>query len=309
LSDGAEDFFPSITQTSDGQVYLDDGGHTSLVRVDGLNSVQRLPVSTVTVTTADLQKAANYFKEREATRQDVTGSKSFAVGVRGGPPPALDQVVAMLNKGSWATIDSRTLSVGWGSKQDGVEAAITVVADRLVAAYRTSDPKLLVNSGGVTNGPFKSGGALDLMIGTDPSANPKRLLPVAGDIRLLVYQVQGKTRATLFRAVVPGTANPVPFTSPVKTITLDQVQDVSDQVQLLSNAGNYAFSIPLATLGFKPVAGEKVKADIGILRGNGLQTVQRVYWNNKATSITSDVPSEAELTPNLWGSWVFRSDQ
>ena len=27
----------------------------------------------------------------------------------------------------------------------------------------------------------------------------------------------------------------------------------------------------------------------------------RVYWTNKATGITSDVPSEATLTPLLWG--------
>ena len=33
------------------------------------------------------------------------------------------------------------------------------------------------------------------------------------------------------------------------------------------------------------------------------QTTQRVYWNNKATAITADVPSEAELTPKLWGLW------
>ena len=26
-----------------------------------------------------------------------------------------------------------------------------------------------------------------------------------------------------------------------------------------------------------------------------------VYWSNKATGITADVPSEAELTPGLWG--------
>jgi hypothetical protein len=307
VSDGAENFYPSITQTSDGQIYVGDGAHTSLIRVDGLNSVQRLPTTAITVTNADLQKASAYFKQLEATRQDVTGAKSLAVDIHPGPVPSLDQVVTMLNKGSWATVDSRTLSVGWGSKQDVVEADVAVIGDRLVAAYRSSDPNLLVNSGSVANGPFKTGGALDLMIGAASSADPKRASPVAGDVRLLVYQVQGKTRATLFRAVVPGTSNPVPFSSPVKTITLDQVQDVSDQVQLLSNAGNYAFSIPWKTLGLKPVDGEKIKADIGILRGNGLQTVQRAYWNNKATSITSDVPSEAELTPNLWGEWVFRA--
>ena len=44
---------------------------------------------------------------------------------------------------------------------------------------------------------------------------------------------------------------------------------------------------------------------MGILRGNGRQTLQRVYWNNKATAIVTDVPSEAELTPALWGVWKF----
>ena len=32
-----ENFFPSMTQTPDGQVYLIDGGRTSLVRIDGLS--------------------------------------------------------------------------------------------------------------------------------------------------------------------------------------------------------------------------------------------------------------------------------
>ena len=90
-----------------------------------------------------------------------------------------------------------------------------------------------------------------------------------------------------------------------------QVEDVSDQVQLQALTGNAAgsfiFSIPLQALGLKPAAGEKIQADIGILRGDGLQTVQRVYWSNKATGITADVPSEAELTPNLWGEWIFKA--
>ena len=33
------------------------------------------------------------------------------------------------------------------------------------------------------------------------------------------------------------------------------------------------------------------------------QATQRIYWANKATAITADVPSEAELTPKLWGMW------
>jgi hypothetical protein len=50
-----------------------------------------------------------------------------------------------------------------------------------------------------------------------------------------------------------------------------------------------------------------LRGDIGVLRGDGDRTVQRAYWHNKATGLTSDVPSEAELTPQLWGRWEFRA--
>jgi len=90
---------------------------------------------------------------------------------------------------------------------------------------------------------------------------------------------------------------------------MDGVEDVSAQVQCAADrAGNFEVSIPLAVLGLKPSSGLRLKGDIGILRGNGFQTVQRVYWSNKATAITSDVPSEAELTPQLWGRWEFKAD-
>ena len=180
-----------------------------------------------------------------------------------------------------------------------------------MAAFRTSEPNLLRNTGAVANAAFKTGGALDLMIGANPHAAPKRQSPVAGDMRLLVYQVNGKTRAMLYRAVVGSESAPVPFSSPWRTITFDAVEDVSSLVDLQAMsgdaAGRFAFSIPLAALGLKPVPGERIKADIGILRGNGSQTTQRVYWSNKATGITSDLPSEAELTPNLWGEWIFKA--
>ena len=113
--------------------------------------------------------------------------------------------------------------------------------------------------------------------------------------------VKGQPKAVLYRAVVPGTKEPVPFSSPWRMITLDRADDVSAQIQLAGAGGNYELSIPLAALGLKPKAGQSLKGDIGILRGNGTETTARVYWSNKATGITSDVPSEAMLTPLLWG--------
>jgi hypothetical protein len=186
-----------------------------------------------------------------------------------------------------------------------VDAALAVTTDRLYAVYRTNEPNLLQNSGAVPNAPFKTGGALDLMIGTDKTAKPDRAAPVAGDIRVLVTLVKGKTYALVYRAVASGSKEKVPFSSPWRTIYFDKVDDVSSQVQLACKDGVYELSIPLALLGLKPEPGMSIKGDIGILRGNDFQTSQRAYWNNKATGITADVPSEAELTPALWGTWEF----
>ncbi len=124
-------------------------------------------------------------------------------------------------------------------------------------------------------------------------------------MRLLITRVSDKTRAVLYRAVVAGTTTPVPFSSPSRTIKLDRVEDISDKVLWSGAGGNFEISVPLETLGLKPQNATSIKGDIGILRGNGVQTIQRVYWSNKATAIVSDVPSEAELTPRVWGQWDF----
>ena len=221
--------------------------------------------------------------------------------------PVMDGLLEDWAGAGWVDIDKSGVAAFFdsSSKPYDVRGALAVAGDRLFAAFRTGDANLLRNSGEMANALFKTGGALDLMIGADANADAKRGKPAVGDSRLLVTRVKNKTTALLYRAVVPGTTEPVPFSSPWRTITLDRVEDVSAQVQLAGTNGNFEISIPLATLGLKPQAGQKLKGDLGILRGNGFQTVQRVYWSNKASGIVADVPSEAELTPKLWGRLEF----
>jgi hypothetical protein len=315
-----ENFFPTITQTSDGAVYLCDGGRTSLVRVDGLEDIRRLPATELRVTADDLKSAAAWRVQAEALRQAARGSGTLVVALRK-DAPVVDGRLGDWAGAAWAVIDRRGTAAHFNSdsKPYDITGAVAVAGDRLYAAFRTQDAELLKNSGETANAPFKTGGCIDLMLGTNPAADPKRPRPVAGDQRLLITQVKGRTLALLYRAVVPGTTEPVPFSSPWRTITLDRVDDVSEQVQLAMSVEKndkgkvasafYEVSVPLAALGLKPADGQSIKADIGILRGNGFQTLQRVYWNNKATAITADVPSEAELTPALWGRWEFKAAQ
>jgi len=301
-----ENFWPSITQTRDGLVYLVDGARSSLVRVDGLERIRRLPESTVIVSAADLAAARGYFVEAEAQRQQNRGRGVLTADLRK-QAPVVDGLMDDWAGAEWVDIDKSGVAAFFdsNSKPYDVRGAVAVAGDRLFAAFRTGDANLLRNSGEMANALFKTGGALDLMIGADAKADEKRGQPTIGDSRLLVTRVKDKTVALLYRAVVPGTTEPVPFSSPWRTITLDRVEDVSGQVQLAGTNGNFEISIPLAALGLQPRAGQKLKGDLGILRGNGFQTVQRVYWSNKASGIGADVPSEAELTPRLWGRLEF----
>lgn len=302
-----ENFWPTISQSPDGKVYMVDGNRMALVRLDGLDSLQRLPNSEVKVTVEDLAKAQTYTLAAEAARQEAQGRGVLEVE-RFANAPEVNGNLTEWEGAPWVDIDKSGAGANFNSssKPYDISATMAVAGDKLYVAYRTANDKLLQNSGELPIAPFKTGGALDLMLGTNPAAPEKRTAPVAGDLRLLVTQVKGKTLAVLYRAVVPGTQKPVPFSSPARTITLDSVQDVSEYVELAGARGNYEFSVPLAVLGLKPTAGMVIRGDLGVLRGDGNQTMARVYWSNKGTAITADVPSEAMLAPQLWGRVEFK---
>lgn len=306
-----ENFWPSITQTADGRVFLVDGGRTSLVRVDGLETLRSIPESTITVTTEDLRRANDWYAKAETRRQQARGSGILAVPLRKTPPEVDGQLNDWPATTDWAFIDRRGTKANFNSNSRPYEvsAAVMLTDTHLYAAWRSSEKNLLNNSGETPNALFKHGGCLDLMLATDSTAAADRNTPVPGDQRLLITQVKGETRALLYRAKVPGTKEPVPFSSPWRSISLDVIEDVSKQVRLASdNAGNFEVSIPLSVLRWEPKSGETYRADLGVLRGANGQTTQRVYWSNKATAITADVPSEAELTPRLWGKWKIAAE-
>jgi hypothetical protein len=297
-----EDFWPTVTQATDGTIYL-AVLNADLVRVEGLESLRRLPDATITVTPEHLQAAQDYFLAAEQARQAETAAKSGPLKVVLRPTaPAVDGKLDDWKGASWVTIDVRTSQVGdWGKRKVETKAALAIAGNRLYGAYQTNEATLLTNTGESLQNLFKTGGALDLMLDAIP-----------GGERLLITRVKGKTTAVLYRPRVPGTTtDPVLFSSPLRTVKCDRVDVVSDQVDVASITEQdkdgrdvstmYEFSIPLATLGLTATPAT-LRGDIGLLRGNGFAILQRAYWFNKATGLVSDIPSEAELTPALWGT-------
>ena len=74
-SDG-EGFWQTITKTADGNVYVQAMNHTSSInRVNGLNTLQRLPLQTINVSKTELNDCLAWFSKAEAQRQAALGKK------------------------------------------------------------------------------------------------------------------------------------------------------------------------------------------------------------------------------------------
>ena len=304
-----EEFWTTCTQTPDGKVYLVAGkSHCSIVRVDNLGSIKRMSPFKLEVTAEALQKAEGYRMAREEKRLALVGRERLNV-LLSDSAPTVDGTLDDWKDAEWVAIEesaNKRLQDAAGGK---VEAAVRVAGDRLFVAYRTKEPNLLANAGDAWQFLFKTGGALDLMLATNPEASPKRTQAEAGDLRLLVTLMKGKPTAVLYQPVAGEPKTPGSFSSPWRTITFDRVLDLSSQLNFAAKDGLFEYSIPLAALGLSPKDGLALRGDIGILRGNGFQTLQRIYWQNKATSTVADVPTEATLTPHLWGNWQFDSQK
>jgi len=288
-----EHFHPTITQVAGGDVYMVVGKeHSSIVKLEGFGAVRRLDLGSLAV----VEDSLRGLPERLVERARDQGRDTLAVTIRD-RAPVVD-----------GRLDDWPPETAWADIAGQAKAAVTVAGDRLYAAFRTGDPDLLANGGTDHRYLFKTGGALDLMLGADPRADRNRREPSRGDLRLLVARVGGRPKAVLFRPVAPDAPDgrDVRYQSPIGRARFDEVADLTGSVALAGQDGDFEFTVPLDALGLRPEAGTEVLGDLGLLRGDGTQTTRRVYWNNRDTGLVSDIPSEARLRPSNWGLWKFR---
>jgi len=181
----------------------------------------------------------------------------------------------------------------------------------LYAMFDVTDSTPWRNEGKDFSRLFKTGDAVDIQLGTTPSssvgANPR-----AGDLRVILSQLDGKPVAVLMQPVDPSApaSTHQKYTSPVGTKAFDHVQILDDaKVSVNVKDGSYVVTaaIPLADLHLTPRAGMTIRGDVGFISSNaaGLIDVARTYWANPHTNLVNDMPIEAWLTPNQWGQFEF----
>ena len=163
---------------------------------------------------------------------------------------------------------------------------------------------------------FKTGAAVDLILGADATADAKRKQPVAGDMRIVLAAVDGKATAVLYRPVAPGAPAGDAWETSTKaggTAHFDQVVELTG-VDLRwtrqDNSFDVSATIPLKDIGLTINEGDTLKMDWGVLStAEGHQTVARDYWVDKMAVGTGDEPSEARLHPDRWGYVKFMGVQ
>lgn len=311
ISVPGENFWPRMVQLDDSKVYLVTGkNHSSIVNVENLNTLRRLSEQTLTVSAKQIVTAATHLQTKELQRQKHQEQKILIASIRD-KRVTVDGSLTEWEDASWVKIN------------DQGSAAIATHGDKLYMAYKLAYDQPARNKGGEPELLFKTGGALDLMLATNPKADPKRKSPVQGDRRIMIAEVNGKTKAMLYEQVTAvKKGKPFPFSSPWRTIMFDRVEDISLEVELMHKKirekGNvkggskgtyyslYEVSIPLKVLEILPKSGLTLRGDVGILLGSDGITTDRIYWMNKATGLLNDIPGEAQLTPRLWGDIRFK---
>jgi sugar lactone lactonase YvrE len=283
-----------------GDVFLEAGkSEYRLYRVKGLDTIRRsggeFTVSSELATAAAI-RAAN----RKAPRQNIP---SVAI-VR------LTQPFKVSGKLEDVPQTMRFTEVV-ADDRSNVRFALSHDLENLYLAYDVTDDTPFQNDGHDLSQMFTTGDCVDLMYGVDPKADPHRKEGAAGDNRLLLTIRDGKPLAVLYKQVDSTRSWPVRFMSPSRAIYFGGVVELHDaRIAMTRSKTGYVLtaSVPLATLGINPEAASSfLIGDVGVIfgseSGNGARL--RLYWANKETAITSDIPSEAALAPANWGRFRF----
>jgi hypothetical protein len=300
---GAEDFGGTMVQGSDGKVYL-TAGKTGLwsIEVTGLDNIRPISGGKVSISAEDVKTAQGI---HEKQMQAAEGNKHYmvrkaTVAFTGN----LDKDFKGLEQSGKTTFE----------KQSGSRVRVAMARDEanLYVGWEVQDDTPWVNGADAPEFMYARGDTVDLQLGTDPKADPKRTEPVKGDLRLSIGNFQGKPTAVVYRKVADA-KKPKTFSSGViKEYPMDSVVVLAEakvDVKVDAKGKRYVVeaAIPLASLGLTLKDSLTLHGDFGATHGDkaGMDTALRTHWSNQATGLVSDEVYELKMEPANWGTITF----
>jgi len=295
---GGEDFGGSVTQGDDGNIYI-QAGKLALwnLLLTGLDRTVRISGGTLSLSEEETKKA---FALREKALQAAAGRKVLTVKRK--------KIEFTGNFGrDFAGLDI----VEYRKSEDArIKTALAYDEQYLYAAWEVRDSTPWINGAQDMAHMYASGDTVDIQLGADASADPKRSQPVKGDIRISVGNFQGQPKVVLYR-FVSDEKKPRQFTSGVvKGYTVDYVDEIRDAVVKTSAAKEsyvVELALPLAAIGVSPAKGLLLRGDVGATHGesSGTRTKLRTHWANQQTGLVDDIVFELQINPANWGEFVF----
>ena len=268
----------------------------NIIRIEGLESIRRFTAPDLNLTEATLVKA-----DRDTTRRSLAAAR-----------PPEPYTIAAARKDAKGQVDwkpVKPLRIANDGQPVTADFRAAYDNDNLYVSYNVNDPTPWKNGGNEYRLLFKTGDCVDFQL--SPSGN-KTGKAVAGDLRVLMANFNGKPAAVLLKPVAPGApaSDKHNFTSPVMTVTFDQVKlltDVTPTVAVRGDGYTVTAALPWAVLGVEPQAELKLRGDAGFILSDPTGTINtaRVYWSNKSTGLVMDQPGEAIITPQGFGDFLL----
>lgn len=302
FSNGSEPFNGWFGSQNDGKIRMTNGlaNQAGMIHeVIGLDSISRFDGPSLTVDQVTIAKA-DAFNQKQVLEKSAT--KIYQVA-------ALQQAPSITGKmQEWKTIKPLEIKVE-GNPAVG-KAKIAYDADNLYLLYEIKDKSPWKNTGKEFSKLFKTGDCVDLKLRV--KTGKKSNAVTADDCRILIADFNAKPVAVLMKPIdksAPANLQ-VSYSSPVTTKTFDRVEIIKNaKIKLIKKADLYIVeaAIPLQAIGLKPEKDLKIIGDIGFITSdsNGMINTARVYWSNKQTNLVSDLPMEAWLNPDKWGTFKF----
>jgi hypothetical protein len=303
-SNGGEYFGGQFFQRRDtGEIYVAGGRQAaSICRVQGLETLRRLPDQTIQFSGSDYGQAQKLLASRVPSESDqsrATLSIQPLTRPASGLPDAGGFDWQPTASAHWRHDAARSASATWTFDEKNLYLCFRDVRDDSPMVNSAQEPQEL----------FKFGDAAAFELRTRAGDDTERV--IEGDLRLLLSTVRGKPVAVLYRYVVPGAKNAVVFKS-VTTTKIDEVRVLeAAQVVIDRQPAGYTVraAVPLSAIGFRPESGKTYRGDFGIIYSDKAGTINelRMYWANKATGLVSDTSLEAQITPRHWGRFEIQA--
>lgn len=291
-----------LNKLDDGRVILAHGKNAHhFMQVTGLDTVRRFSGS-FELTEEQAQQAQAKVSEQKAKSDEVAPIRIAPVK----NPPAVD---GKLDDWDWKSAST----IGPKDGMPRAEVALQTVGKNLYAAFKVLKKGAYLNT--AEDDPsqiFLSGDAVELRFRADPAADAKEKMPIMGDCRLVIGKRAGKPVAVLYRAVVPNAKNPVVFRNPAgKEVSFDSVEVLKDSVVTITDTEDgylVEASLPIDFLGGNLWPNRSIPGDAGIIVADSTgRRVVRICRFNKDTQVVSDIPTEAALQPENWGTFQIEN--